>query len=369
MLVVFSILFSGSIFQPPSPPSGDGELPQVSIHAIGWNGEYWLIGGNTFRIFEDGFSPCPLLVEYSNDHFADLSSQFDIGDKIIDSILWNGEYWLIAYSFHEYGGLLRYDGEKFSNIPLPGSPQSLRVAAIDWNGEYWLIGGGYIGYGYLIQYDGASTNDLTLLSGISAVRSITWIDNFWLISGTDAERVEMLVKYNGYTFEEVEYPAFVGSINTACWNGEYLLVSDDELMTFDGTEFENTTFNGRRIFSLSWNGEYWLIGGEDGMLTMFDGTTFTDLKGEAEFSSSIKALAWNGKYWLIGDTGGTLKIYDGEEFTELTAKFVDALPGSLQPIYEPAASSGPMVRHRNATIVIILLIISLCYFLAKKLRR
>jgi len=362
--VMTSVFLGGDGSEPPFTPSPqiDQQLPQVSIHVIGWDGRAWFIGGNTFEVFDDGFAPRPLLVRY-NGTFTDMSYQLDIGDRIVDNLVWNGEYWLITHSFHEYGGLTKYDGQHLFEVPLSGEPLSLRVTALDWNGEYWLIGSGYVGYGYLLKYDGVDITDVSFVSPLSAVRSITWVGDSWLLSGTTPERVEKVMNYDGETFTEVEKPEIIGTITNAVWNGDYpLVVSNSDLIRFDGNTFD-IVFSDSRISSLAWNGEYWLIGG-NGTLTTYDGTTFTDLP--VEFTSNVH-LEWNGEYWLLGDTTGILKMYDGEEFTDLTPQFVDALNLSPEPSFEPAGEL--FIPYMYGVVVVVLLLIFSYLLLKKRFRR
>jgi hypothetical protein len=353
---------------PPLPP--ESHLSQMEIHAIGWNDEYWLIGGNSLEVFQDGdFVPHPLLVKYSNSIFTDLSSQFQVGNRIIEKIVWNGEYWLIAYRFHEYGGIVKYDGQKFYNIPLPGHPLSLWVRALDWNGKYWLMGSGYIGHGYLLEYDGTTITDLISLSGLSTVDSITWMNDCWLLGGKGSSGGEKLMSYDGYTFFEIEKPEFVGIIMNATWNGEYLLFySNEKLIKYDGEIFEDIASIGRLTPAIAWNGWYWLIGGEEGMLQEYDGNVFTDLESEAGFSGYIQAIGWNGNYWIIGDTVGDLRKYNGEAFTDLSLQ----LHSALQFLAESPSESESSLEQNDCYVavvgigVMVFMVAFLSYLLRKR---
>lgn len=363
LCVMSSLFFSGGPHSCACSISEIDQMPQVGIHAIGWDGTAWLIGGNTIRVVDNGFVPRPLLVKYTGT-FTDVSHHLDIGDKIVDSVSWNGEYWLIGYSFHEYGGLAKYDGQHFFEVPLPGEPLSLRVTALDWNGEYWLLGSGYVGHGYVLKYDGVDITDVGS-AHLSAVRSVTWVGDSWLLSGKTPDGEEILMNYDGETFTEIEKPESLGTLTNAAWNGDYLLcVSNGDLIKFDGSTYD-TVFRSGSISSLAWNGEYWLIGG-NGTLTQYDGTTFTDLP--EEFTSHVH-LGWNGEYWLLGDTTGILKMYDGEEFTDVTVQFVDALH-SLEPAPEPPSGSAVFelpIPYKYVTIaVVIILLFILSHFLLKK---
>lgn len=321
----------------------------ISIHTIEWTDNEWLIGGDTIIKSGDRLYINPLLVEFSGDTLTDISSSLNIGEKVIDKIVWNGQYVLLAYSFQEYGGVLQYKNNIFSHISLPGQP-SLRATTMDWNGEYWLIGSNFLGYGYLIQYNGTTVKDVEL--NISAVRSLVWMGNFWFISTTTPHWEDHMVLYNGNTVEEVQSPEGLGSITESAWNGEYaLLISENSLVRFDNEHFEEIGYT-RSAYELQWNGEYWLIGGTQGTLTMYNGVLLTDITEKAGFTGNISALGWNGEYWLIGDTAGNIKIYDGITFTDLTPQLEDSiLISGIKSSTEISESSG--FQSDNMTIYMV----------------
>jgi hypothetical protein len=349
--MVYSLLMGSAVSFSQYP-----EGRQVSISTIGWDGTAWLIGGSTLKIIDNGFAPQPLLVKYDGS-FTDVSFQLDIGDRIIDDVYWNGEYWLIRHSFHEYGGLIKYDGKTFSDIPLPGEPLSLRVTACGWNGEYWLIGGGYMGYGYVLVYNGDTTEDVSPESLVAAVHSLTWVGDSWLIFGIDPSWSDTVVQYDGHTFTEVHTIENL-DVMKPVWNGEYLMfLSDGVLVKFCDNMYEEISAD--QLSALVWNGEYWLIGGY-GKTAVYDGVTVTGL--EAEFTGAVQGMGWNGEYWLIGDSTGMLKMYDGETFEDLTDQFMDALQGTESP----ELSSKPIPEFIQIFAIILILIVISIFFLKKR---
>ncbi len=62
----------------------------ISIHTIEWNGNEWLIGGDTTTKSGDQLNIHPLLVKFAGNTFTDISSSLDIKGKVIDKIVWNG---------------------------------------------------------------------------------------------------------------------------------------------------------------------------------------------------------------------------------------------------------------------------------------
>ncbi len=76
------------------------------------------------------------------------------------------------------------------------------------------------------------------------------------------------------------------------------------------------------------NGSYWLISsslsGEEDRLFKYDGKTWTELSESFRAAApsiglgGAQSLVWNGKYWLIGDNSGRLVRFDGKKFTDVT---------------------------------------------------
>lgn len=87
---------------------------------------------------------------------------------------------------------------------------------------------------------------------------------------------------------------------------------------------KNTTVRG-----IGNNGKYWLvsssISGESDRLFKYDGNTWTELSDAFHAATldiglgGAQSLIWNGKYWLIGDNLGRLVRFDGNKFTDLTS--------------------------------------------------
>ena len=351
LFVVYSLLILGAVSFLQCP-----EDRQVNISTIGWDGTAWLIGGSTLKIVDNGFAPQPLLVKYDGS-FTDVSFQLDIGDRIIDDVYWNGEYWLIRHSFHEYGGLIKYDGKTFSDIPLPGEPLSLRVTACGWNGEYWLIGGGYMGYGYVLVYNGDTTTDVSSESLMAAVHSLTWTGDSWLIFGVDPSWSDTVVQYDGHTFTEI-HTMNKSDVMDPVWNGEYLMFLSDGVLAKGYNNMYEEIF-ADQLSALAWNGDYWLIGGYE-KIAVYDGVTVKEL--ETGFTGAVQGIAWNGEYWLIGDSTGMLKTYDGETFEDVTDQFMDSLQGTESP----ERSSKPLLGYIQIFVIVLILIVIFILLLKKR---
>ncbi len=324
------------------------------IKSLAWNGEYWLIGGVQNVSNRGAWKWSPLLLKYDGKTLTDLSDNLNLTNCQIDKIAWNGKYWLLRCSFESYGGIVKYDGRKFSELPLSTSCVSL----FEWNGSCWLIACRYPAH--LFIYDGRKVKKIE--SNLSRVYSITLADGGWVIAGKDEEGARKLLNFDGRQFHErvgidvaVEKMVWNGKylliagwgklyrydgarlqdltqaagfgderISALAWNGRYWLIGGAEgsLKRYDGNEFENLASNLRRIEEIAWNGEYWLIVGEDGKIVMFDGENFYNISEDIKIRN-IEVLGWNGNYWLVGGYNA-LKRYDGKLVEDLTSEIVHA---------------------------------------------
>jgi len=147
------------------------------LFANAWNGRYWLIGGGWQG--NEG-----VLYRYDGAIFTDLSSQLESAMwtsgrqfNSVQTIGWNGDYWLIG----GVGFLAKYNGQNFTDLtPQLNAALSRRhalsyrsccnaVNALTWDGVSWQIGGGAPVAttepltAWAASYDGASFTDLTSL--------------------------------------------------------------------------------------------------------------------------------------------------------------------------------------------------------------
>ena len=145
-------------------------IPEFSsIQSIEWNGQYWLIGGTGF------------LAMYNNSVFTDLTSkleavlpsQVDLSQYSVNALGWNGSSWLIGggeavalTSFSSHAWLADFNSTQFSNLSsaLPSyatnvnADSSVLSIALSSSLDSWIIGG-YAKGGMLLSYNGA-TDDL-----------------------------------------------------------------------------------------------------------------------------------------------------------------------------------------------------------------
>ncbi|HPD18062.1 MAG TPA: hypothetical protein PLF61_00175, partial [Candidatus Goldiibacteriota bacterium] len=305
------------------------------ITAMGYSSgttSYWLLGGTSAS-----------LNKYDGTNWSNLkndltgSGGFGSSDTI-NGIGWNGSYWLIAGT---NGEITRYDGvstwTELTSALNTCWGGTYGINSIRWNGSYWLIGGGS---GKLAKYDGgAFTNLSSSLSSVatfSTIWSIEWNGSYWLIGGSDGSTTR-LATYNGTTFYLQSNPGYfngdpiwvIGSngggdsgVNLIGGRNSRIMKRTGGVNSGTNTDLKNEIrdFGEYNIKSIGWNGSYWLIGGIDGSLNKYDGSTYEDIRSGLNWGSEdVLSMGWNGSYWLIGGTNGKIVKYDGSTWTDRTS--------------------------------------------------
>lgn len=160
------------------------EIPEFhSIQSIAWNGQYWLIGGTGF------------LAMYNNSVFTDLTpalsavlpAQVNDSSYSVNSVVWNGTSWLIGGgeavaidTFYSEPFLASYNSSTFENLTsaLPSNmtegASNTSVLSLAWNPQYgWIIGGYSYGAGMLLIYNEGSTTNLSGL--VAGMNYVIWV--------------------------------------------------------------------------------------------------------------------------------------------------------------------------------------------------
>jgi hypothetical protein len=226
--------------------TNDFPIKYGELQTLAWNGSYWLLGGTESETVAK-------LFKYDGKRFNDLSSNVLDKTNNIQCITWNGSYWLIGGSANgctNCGGsagcpaLYKYDGNNLTDLSNFINTSSFyctsSINSIAWNGSYWLVGG----VGFLLKYD--TNNNITKLNlkssqdqDVAVISSIAWNGSYWLIGGSGSSQVPdgpRLYKYDGQNMTDLilEFPSnnVYSSINSIAWNGSYWLVSGkDETAT------------------------------------------------------------------------------------------------------------------------------------------
>jgi hypothetical protein len=223
-------LFNGTTFTDLS-----SELPQQMdgiLYANAFGNNEWLVGG--------GFLGDGVLFSFNGTSFSDLTAQISYSVpefSSIQSIGWNGHYWLIGGT----GFLAMYNNSVFTDLtsnldavlPLQVSLSQYSVNALHWNGSVWLLGGGEavgissfashpwlaaFNYSVFSSLSSALPSYATEINADSSVLSIALSSSLdsWIIGGYANNR-GMLLSYKDTTHDlsnltnDMSYVIWVGT--------------------------------------------------------------------------------------------------------------------------------------------------------------
>jgi hypothetical protein len=202
------------------------------LYASAFGGNEWIVGG--------GYEGEGVLFSFNGTGFSDLTSKISASIpefSSVQSIGWNGQYWLIGGT----GFLAMYNNSVFTDLtpnlgnvlPLQVKLSQNSVNALNWNGSVWLMGGGvaigissFTSHAWLVSYDSKHFSDVSSAlpsyvvnvdadSSVLSIVSSRSLDS-WIIGGF-VNNNGMLLRYNGTTddlsnlTQDMSYVNWVGS--------------------------------------------------------------------------------------------------------------------------------------------------------------
>ncbi len=299
------------------------DFGKLNINAAGWNGSYWLIGGENGSINK-----------YDGEVFVDLKSGLTTAGWVVsDSILsigWNGSYWFIGGA---NGSLYAYDGVSFTSKTSALGFGSDSVYVIKWGGtsgnEQWVIGGGSRKLKRSSDGNTFTTVDISSYFGVTdAVRAADFagtLYNVWFIGGDSG----CIIKYDGgSTINDLKtdlYSTLGGyyQVNTIKWDegvNNIIRVGCNSAKLADYNIFNFTDMSGNLIgfgtdnvksINYSAGSGKWFIGGSGGKINSDTSGIFVNESGNLiNFGNmTINSVVYNGNYWIIGGDYAKLNRY------------------------------------------------------------
>jgi hypothetical protein len=156
----------------------------ASVQSIGWNGQYWLIGGVGF------------LAEYDGHTFVDLTQQLEhtLSNDIqsVNAIAWNGQSWIIgggtpvAQLTPSHAWVATYSSSGFvdlsSTLPsyLSNVTQTSSILTITSVNGFWVTGGYSGNQGILFAYNNGFLTDYSRI--VSGVTYVNWVSSLQVIA-------------------------------------------------------------------------------------------------------------------------------------------------------------------------------------------
>jgi hypothetical protein len=334
-------------------------LASESINTIGWNGTYWITGGDRAKIVRIHEGRDALF--YVEDS-ADLSNW--AATAAVRTIQWNGSYWLIGGDGAELNRCnSRFDSCTDVSGNLSGFGTN-NINTLYWNGTYWLVGGNRTGATEGLNRCNFDITSCTNVAGnltdwgtTDAVLTVHWGNDQWFVGGQNAQANTCVSAVNSAcTDVDTNLSGFsTDSILSSHWNGTYWVVAGQnaDINRCTGaiscTDVSSSLVNwgaSNHASASYWNGTYWLIGGSGNELNRcnIELTSCADVTNKLSYfsSSGVGAILWNGSDWLVGGDGGRLNkcSFDAVACDDL----YDGPKGFMgQNINETAASNSYIV--------------------------
>jgi hypothetical protein len=281
-------LFNGSnALGDQTEDAAEAEWNGGDVFSISSNGSSWFLSGmgsGVLDSYSTGTSNHFSAGLFNGTVFTDLSSLLpEQMDGILYSNAFGNNEWLVGGGYLGEGVLFSFNGTSFTDLTsLIASevPEFHSIQSIAWNGKYWLIGG----MGFLAMYNNSVFTDLTpelsaillrqALSSSFFVNSVAWNGSTWLIGGGDAVAMD--------TFASAAWLASYGSAGFADLSGALPINASQ-------------TNSDASVLSIASSPQYgWLIGGyigNSGMLLSYDFGNTTNLSG---LTGDMSYVTWVG---------------------------------------------------------------------------
>jgi hypothetical protein len=302
-------------------PKTQINIVDLSVNTIQWNGNYWLMGGGSN-------TGSYLLKSADGYNWTKIESSAFSNGFICFGLAWNGKLW-VASGTTDTSTLLAYslDGVNWSSASTV-----LGGGVVEWNGSYFLCGGPdslITDTNISISSDGKTWVSQNI-GAYGSVSGIAWSGKSWVIVTSS----RILYSENGNTWIPANITGYV--YFSVVWAGTNYIASAtngslnvipfysyDGLNWLVGTGSElsrniSWTKSNEAVFSAKSPNIIGGTGTQNTMLYSSDGVVFRGL-GKSTFTTSCRTVAWNGDIWVAGGEGtNTLAYsYDGKNWTGL----------------------------------------------------
>jgi len=320
-----SISFDGSNWK----PSSNGPFTEGQINTIAWNGSYWVIGGSGY------LNSSPVIAHSSNGYDWGTSDTHPFVYGSCFGLAWNGSYWVAV-----------------GDVTGGATPNTIAVSS---DANIWS----------------RATNNPYASGSEKGARGIAWNGSYWVVVGkgnTPFDINAINVSSDGLNWTPATNNPFTNNMAQGiAWNGSYWVAVGNGTTTiaissngYNWTAATNNPFSGGFGTGIAWNGYYWVAvgtGTTNAIAVSSDGYNWTPSSNHPFISQTASGITWNGTYWIVtgSNIAGDVSIgvsVDGynwttsNPFNNYGAKAVasrNILPYVVTPItttrYTPAHSS------------------------------
>jgi hypothetical protein len=262
-----SISFDGSNWK----PSSNGPFTEGQINTIAWNGSYWLIGGSGY------LNSSPVIAQSSNGYDWDTSDTHPFVNGSCFGLAWNGSYWVAV-----------------GDVTGGATPNTIAVSS---NGNIWSL----------------ATNNPYASGSENGARGIAWNGSYWVVVGkgnTPFDINAINVSSDGLNWTPATNNPFTNNMAQGiAWNGSYWVAVGNGTTTiaissngYNWTAATNNPFSGGFGTGIAWNGYYWVAvgtGTTNAIAVSSDGYNWTPSSNHPFISQTASGITWNGTYWIV----------------------------------------------------------------------
>jgi hypothetical protein len=226
-----------------------------------------------------------------------------------------------------------FSGE-YQSVFIKNNPTMINT--IRWNGEYWLMGGSSATSGrHILQsYDGVNwidTNTATHFAGNDSCNGMSWNGSLWVVSGTTDTNTRLLYSYDGQTWTQSSTILGGGKVE---WNGSIFLCAGPAessgntniTNSSDGIHWTTTNIGSYgNVNMVITNGTTWVLSttqtdGSGVLLVSYNGTNWI---ADAPYSAGTYCGGtWTGSCFVVNTSTNAIRIsYDGREWTTVATAY------------------------------------------------
>jgi hypothetical protein len=316
------------------------------ISEIGWNGVYWLVGGNGTHT-----SNQHVWKSYDGINWTPIQT---VTSTSIYSIFWTGKFWFL--SGVTSGGVFKAISTNFEATSWNVDTTGLDVVSIAYNGKVFVAASDATSNAISWSYD--AINWISLGNGTifdSAISRVKWMGDRFVALGSGTNRMAtsrdgirwtavtsinsvfttsaICIESDSNALHKIKFPenvVFSGNSYSrdsgVTWATSTTLSSAARTVGFNGTQFiyanlsNGNSYVGESVNGpltqinikdlvvnvIRWNGSYWLLGGSSAsganqLLKSADGYNWTSVATGLFTSSNLycNGLAWNGSLWVV----------------------------------------------------------------------
>lgn len=306
-----------------------------------------------------------ILLQY--DGFPGWVSVFGLGNLVVNSICFNGSYWIAIGQ--EFGGnIFAYSTDSYNWTTYGDFLYGTTGNVVAWNGLRFVAG--LLAAPYILT----SVDGITWTAGTgptSSINSLTWNGSLWVAAAGDTGTGSLFYSFNGLTWIAATLSGFtfLYKANAVATNNKLLLAGASQ-----GTPTAPTTlaysFNGitwlplgnavfgatTSILDIAWNGILFLAVSDsttNPVAYSFDGLTWVLLGNVLGGNSALK-VHWDGSSWWIGTfpTGNSTTLYsspDGFTWSEILPNVFGI---SMAAVYALGVNSNATLAYEDQNLAI-----------------